>query len=166
MGFFNFKQKKKGFTLIEVLVAVAILGLLASIVYFNGGEARKKAHDTQRVSDLEQVQLAVRSYRDLMSTTTLPAANPAEIVGDGVGFDTTIAPYVTATIKDPLNTGTNQYYYRSAYTCGGSPHTIIVALTMENSSNGNFASVCGAGPYAAITAGVTPTAASYVIVLQ
>jgi type II secretion system protein G len=62
MGFFQ--PVKKGFTLIEILVAVAIIGVLASIILANVGEARKKARDTERASDLQQIQLALRTYKD------------------------------------------------------------------------------------------------------
>ncbi|QQR64999.1 type II secretion system protein [Candidatus Kaiserbacteria bacterium] len=162
----NFSLQRKGFTLIELLMIIAIIGFIVTIAYANMQDAKKHARDEQRMSDLKIVKVASRSYQDFISDGILPPANPAEVLGDGVGFDTTIAPYVTDIIKDPINAGTNQYYYRSAYTCAGTPHTVVVALSMEIASNGNFAAVCGAGPYADVASGVTPTLASYVIILQ
>ncbi len=54
---------KKGFTVIEVVVVAGIIAILASVVLANMGEAKQKARDTQRVSDLQQIQTAVRVGR-------------------------------------------------------------------------------------------------------
>lgn len=158
--------QRKGFTLVEMLVAVAILALLSAIVLASMNEAKKKARDAQRVSDLQQIQVGTRMYRDFFSTSTLPSVPSGEIFGDGAGFDTVLTPYLPGTIKDPINSGTTRYYYNSAYgDCNGT-HAVLIALTMERSSNGNMASVCGAGPYGAVASGATPTASSYVIILK
>jgi len=53
---------RKGFTLIELLVVIAIIGILSSIVFVNISEARKKARDAQRLSDLDQIRLALDMY--------------------------------------------------------------------------------------------------------
>ncbi len=158
--------QRKGFTLVELLVALAILALLVAIVLANMNEAKKKARDMQRISDLQQIAVGARMYRDFFSTSTLPSVPSGEIFGDGAGFDTVLTPYLPATIKDPINSGTTRYYYNSVYTCNSSTSTVVIALTMERSGNGNMASVCGAGPYGAVASGATPTASSYVIILK
>lgn len=56
---------KRGFTLAEMIVVIAIIALLATVVMFNVQEGKKKARDAQRLSDLQQVQLALRVYRDV-----------------------------------------------------------------------------------------------------
>ncbi len=61
-------QKKRGFTLIEILVVVAIIGIIASVVIMSLAEAKKKSRDTQRESDLAQLQLALRIYFDANGT--------------------------------------------------------------------------------------------------
>lgn len=55
---------KKGFTIIELLIVIAIIGLLAtiSIVALNG--ARQKGRDAKRVVDIRQVQIALDLYFD------------------------------------------------------------------------------------------------------
>ncbi len=55
-------KNKKGFTLIEILVVVFIIGLLASIIIVSVNEARKKARDSRRVADLFEVRNAVEMY--------------------------------------------------------------------------------------------------------
>lgn len=55
-------SNKKGFTLIEILIVVAIIGILASVVVVGLGPAQKKGRDSRRVSDLRSVQNALELY--------------------------------------------------------------------------------------------------------
>ena len=54
----------RGFTLIELLVVVAIIGLLASIVLVSLNTAREKAHDAQRIVNINQIANAIAFYQD------------------------------------------------------------------------------------------------------
>ncbi len=54
---------RSGFTLIELLIAVAIIGVLASVLFANFIGVRQRARDSQRKSDLRQIQAALEFYR-------------------------------------------------------------------------------------------------------
>jgi prepilin-type N-terminal cleavage/methylation domain-containing protein len=56
-------SRKKGFTLIEVLVVVAIIGTLASLIYANFGSARNNARNKAMRTSLSEVQLALETYK-------------------------------------------------------------------------------------------------------
>jgi len=53
----------RGFSLIELLIVVAIMGILSGIVYANFSQARASARDDTRKSDLKQLALALEMYR-------------------------------------------------------------------------------------------------------
>jgi prepilin-type N-terminal cleavage/methylation domain-containing protein len=58
----NGRNSKGGFTLIEVLVVVAIIGILASIVLIGLGGTRSKARDAKRIAEVRQAQNALELY--------------------------------------------------------------------------------------------------------
>lgn len=56
--------KKGGFTLIELMVVIAIIGILTAIVSSNFGASKAKSRDAKRVSDLAQIQLTLELFFD------------------------------------------------------------------------------------------------------
>lgn len=56
------KNSKKGFTLIEILVVVAIIAILSSVVLIGLGPTRRAGRDARRISDLRQVQNGLELY--------------------------------------------------------------------------------------------------------
>lgn len=138
-------SRKKGFTLIELMVGIAIIGILASIVYAGFDEARKKTRDAQRMSDLQQVQLALRQYKDVRGTYPVnPAVNDGFGGGDVYSTELTnltgaggvLAGYFPTDLRDPNGT---EYYYNSAYNCGGSlgVRSLLFIREMEKPENSN-----------------------------
>lgn len=54
---------QRGFTLIELIVVISIIGILASVLVANFMQVREKTRDGVRKSDLEQIRLALETYR-------------------------------------------------------------------------------------------------------
>lgn len=52
----------KAFTLIELLIVIAVIGVLSTIVAVSYPNYTKRARDTQRKSDLKQYQVALETY--------------------------------------------------------------------------------------------------------
>ena len=55
-------SSRKGFTLIEMLIVIAIIGILSSIVLVGLGPIQRRGRDARRQADLRQVQNALELY--------------------------------------------------------------------------------------------------------
>jgi prepilin-type N-terminal cleavage/methylation domain-containing protein len=55
---------KRAFTLVELLVSIAIIGILAALLFSAVGTAKAKARRTICANNLRQINLAVRMYTD------------------------------------------------------------------------------------------------------
>ena len=84
-------RKEKGFTLIELLVVVAIIGILAAIAIPQFAEYRRRAFDSQAVSDLrnaataeEAVYVDTDAYVSCADGDTCEGALPGYRHSDGV----------------------------------------------------------------------------------
>jgi len=56
-------NKQKGFTIIEVVLVLAIAGLIFLMVFIALPSLQRSQRDTQRRNDLSRVQTAVQSYK-------------------------------------------------------------------------------------------------------
>lgn len=56
-------KTKRGFTLIEIMVVVSIIGILVSILVLSFNEARQNSRDNARKASLKQLQLALETYK-------------------------------------------------------------------------------------------------------
>lgn len=113
----NNNIKKEGFTLVELLIVIAIIGILSSVVFASMNVARQKARDARRVSDIKQIQLALEMYQDANGQY------PTDIYSSGI-----LSAYMNAVPKDP-STGSNYLY--GYYTTGGETTSYHLGATLE-----------------------------------
>jgi prepilin-type N-terminal cleavage/methylation domain-containing protein len=74
------RKAEAGFTLVEMLVVMAIVAILAALLLSALGGARSKAKQTSCLNNLKQINLAVRMYADDFKEKVAPAP----------GFDTSV----------------------------------------------------------------------------
>ncbi|MCL5410846.1 MAG: fibronectin type III domain-containing protein [Patescibacteria group bacterium] len=67
-------KKPKGFTLVEILIVIAIIAILAGIVLLTILSVRARAQDAKRKSDLNSVNTALQSYG--AGNNSYPISNP------------------------------------------------------------------------------------------
>ncbi len=72
----NAQKKDKGFTIIEVVLVLAIAGLIFMMVFIALPALQRSQRDTQRKNDLSRAQTAVVSYTS-NNRGSLPADTPA-----------------------------------------------------------------------------------------
>ena len=114
--------KVSGFTLIEILIVVAIIGLLASIVLVGYGSVRARGRDTRRVVDLNEIQKGLELY--YTKNLKYPQAL-SDVVSGGIG--------VSALPTDPSNPS-QPYQYAPV----DSGQSYILSATLEE-KDGNAA---------------------------
>ncbi len=144
---------KSGFTLIEILVVVSIIVILTLGILTVLFEARKESRDLQRVSDLQQLKLAVKlfkeargAYASSTNATGIGAGNNP--IGIGGPFDTAHSPFLSKINRDPLSTGLSTgfvYVYNNNFACTKAGQAVIIARQLENPTKyRNFEAVCTA----------------------
>jgi prepilin-type N-terminal cleavage/methylation domain-containing protein len=142
----NMKNSKKGFTLVELMVVIAIVGLLSSIVLSSLGTARGKARDARRFEDLKQMQLALDLYYSFNKAYPLencgpePAINVDGWAADAVGYTacltdlrTKLSSYIKVPL-DPINNEANGYTYWYASMKGGQGYMLLAWLEISRST--------------------------------
>ncbi len=114
----RFFDNSRGFSLVELLGVISIIGILATVVMFNVHAGKEKARDAKRLSDMQQVQIALRVYKDVH--------NRYPTNGDGDGVDdckhnTSFLPggCLEVLVNEgmlpilPNDPGSNEYFYNT-----------------------------------------------------
>jgi len=103
-------MKQKGFTLIELLVTMGIIAVLTGLAVFNFNQARVRARDVQRKSDLSQLAKAFELYKN--------DNNGQYILTDGISSDKSVFmttliedQYTKTTFVDPKGSSWSSYEY-------------------------------------------------------
>lgn len=151
----------KGFTLIEILVAVAIISMLSGITLIGLSGSRETARDNIRVSTIQQLQLTMRMYVEQYGSD-IDCESGVYIDGDVNGLGGSLstgvcndAAQILSFIEsqmgeiphDPLGPDNPDayYYFDNNHDCltsvvpGGRP--LLFALHMEQSTT-NILDVC------------------------
>ena len=139
--------KTRGFTIVELLIVIVVIGILAAItiVAFNG--IQTKARDTSRINDLKVIQKAVEAYNAINGSYPIGSSGSGAWSGycPSFGNATTYIIGVDQVISSPLplekkfSPSTNQcYVYRS----NGTDYIALAYRTMETICGGDPSNSC------------------------
>jgi prepilin-type N-terminal cleavage/methylation domain-containing protein len=124
-------KSNKGFTIIEVLIVLAIAGLILLIVFLAVPALQRNARNTANKNDASAVAAAVQEFR-----SNNDGKNPTAINGTGT-ITVGVAPDVTATAKvqgtttvtsAAAATSTNLVTYQVNKDCAGATNNRAVAI--------------------------------------
>lgn len=123
MRFQTASKKYNAFTLIEILVVIAIIALLAAILFPVFSRARENARRANCQSNLKQLGLAMHQYSQDYDERLPFGLDPASSFGWGTGWAGQIYPYVkdvqvyrcsSDIYKAPANSSAISYGYNTA----------------------------------------------------
>lgn len=101
MNKINKNYRRAGFSLIELLVVISIIGVLTAVLMMNLVGARERARDSQKIQDLNNLKSALRMYYN--DNQSYPATKSV-ILGTGfTGYATGLGD--TSFVYTQLNGG-------------------------------------------------------------
>jgi prepilin-type N-terminal cleavage/methylation domain-containing protein len=160
-------QSSRGFSLMELMVVVGIIGLLIAALSFPLSAAREKGRDRKRMADLGQIEFALAAYVNTYGTEIDcddgfkidGSADPADFVSmpdgsstggsctDGQAVLTFMEQFLGSVPVDPKgpNDATHYYYFDPQHTClsgsGDAPLLFVTDLETEGSNAGDVCAV-------------------------
>ncbi|MFA6602545.1 MAG: prepilin-type N-terminal cleavage/methylation domain-containing protein [Candidatus Shapirobacteria bacterium] len=117
-------KNKTGFTLIELIITITIIGVITALVTVSFASTSKRGRDSRRMADLEKIRMGLEMAKQVGGTypSTLPLIVPT---------------FLQQAPTDP-KTG-RKYDYQ------GSDYTYVLHASMEDPSmaNGTYTGDCG-----------------------
>ncbi|MFA6391719.1 MAG: prepilin-type N-terminal cleavage/methylation domain-containing protein [Patescibacteria group bacterium] len=158
-------KNNKGFTLLELLVVVAIIGLISSIAFVAMQNARAEARDAKRLADVHAIRNALElyyhdngSYPDPWCIGLTSVAGCNSFVEPNSWIPSLIPKYMQTLPNDPLNTTNDEtnehylYFYTRWAVDENAPQQYYLIYRRETKGQvrecpvlwgGNWSSLCG-----------------------
>lgn len=145
---------KKGFTLLELMIVIVILGVLAALISGNFITSLQKGRDAQRKADLEHIQRALELYYEdkkaypifnIFATSNLQLCESG--IANNCGSEKT---YMEKIPNNPDTKTSYKYYYTTGqsyglYACLENTQQILPYLSTSSNygANNTPALTCG-----------------------
>ena len=111
-------QGGAGFTLVELLIVIALLGVIMTAAAISFTNSRKKVRDTKRISYMRQIKSAIVYFANDQGhypDSSDGVSGNGEVIGDSAGvMETLLERYLSSMPGDPLyngSTGIDDYFF-------------------------------------------------------
>lgn len=105
----NSRQRRLGFTLLELLVVMAVIGILVTVVVFSVKNAQDKGADSRRKQDLRAIATALVSYygdNEAYPPPCSPCPSSFEATSNAIDpWIPNLSSYIQRLPTDPKQTG-------------------------------------------------------------
>lgn len=136
LNYYRKSKAEQGFTLVELIVVMAIIGAIAGLLLVNFQNARVRSRDAVRKADLRSIKQALQLYYN--DNQSFPGDNSGVIAGCGSNGTTSCTDdfvsggnvYMSSLPKDPVNSGNYVYDYQSS-----SSDSYLLSVHLENASD-------------------------------
>jgi prepilin-type N-terminal cleavage/methylation domain-containing protein len=113
----SLKRTGRGFTIVELLIVIVVIGILAALVIVTYSGIQKRARDTERKTDVKGIQGQLEAYwADSAKYPTLTEANDASAGGFR---DTNFKGLPGEAFADPKDATSQQLCASTASDCYG-----------------------------------------------
>lgn len=125
------KRRKKGFTLIELMIVIAIIAILAAVLVPNFMRAREASRLTACKSNLKNISTAVETYSNDWDGIYPGNTTIQDITSSGTkGVNTLASTYIGKTLNCPA--GAKPYRYRLSTDSGAGYWIYCPAVTSDS----------------------------------
>lgn len=118
----HYPRKRSGFTMIELLVAVAIIALLILVFMFLMRNQKARGSDARRKADLENIKTSFEDYYN--DNDCYPPDDVLDVCGDK-----SFSPYLREIPCDPMTK--KPYAYEPVANCGGYRAYAVLEYTKD-----------------------------------
>lgn len=117
------KKLRQGFTLIELIIVLAIAGLIISLVFVAASAAQRNGRDTTRRADAQKLATAIEQW-SANNNGALPDGTTDDIFSTTAPNSLFTAGYLDATkFRDPSTGVTYRGFGRAGFDVNGNPQS-------------------------------------------
>lgn len=159
-GYLSCVSPQRGFTLVELLLVITIIGILVGFLSYSFYGVRQRSQDAQRKSDLKQIQSALEQYRSDNDTYMTDIDYNAILCGSQFKDTVSSVSYMQSTPCDPDDSSKKYFYH--VYNSGFS--YVLVSCLENTDDTSGVAAAPSFWPLDATFPGITCSPAYYYVV--